>query len=219
MQSRFTFAILLGAAGLGGCLLPDAQRPKTGAVATGEPLAVVDDVKTWTTTSKEKVGESVVKDANGNTIGTVDNYQEKTHVHTMKVWYGFQGAQQLPDEDFFRISGDAQAVDATEKARQVALKRNHDGKLVMLGGGIGLVAGLALAVAGNSAGSSALTTVGELVDVAGLLALSGGWYLAHAGASMMTPEYHAVDRSQAERDALQYNQRAGTVGLSVGKKF
>ena len=218
MHSKITF-VLFAAAGLGGCLLPDASRPKTGAVATGEPLAVVDDVKTWTTTVKEKTGESVVKDANGNTIGTVDNYTNRTQVHSVKVWYGFQGGQQIADEDFFRIAGDAPAVDAVEKARQAAIKRNHDGKMVMLGGGIGFAVGLGLALAGQGSSNATLTTVGELVDVAGLLALSGGWYLAHSGAVMMQPEYHAVDRSQAERDALQYNQRAGTVGLSVGKKF
>ena len=218
MHSKIMFA-LFAAAGLGGCLLPDASRPKTGAAATGEPLSVVDDVKTWTTTYKEKVGESVVKDANGNTIGTVDNYQNRTQTHSVKVWYGFQGGQQLADEDYFRIAGDVQAVDATEKARQAAIKRNHDGKMVMLGGGIGLAVGIGVALLGNSTSNGTLTTVGELVDVVGLCALSGGWYLAHSGAAMMTPEYHAVDRSQAERDAIQYNQRAGTVGLSVGRKF
>ena len=214
MHSRIIFA-LVAAGGLGGCLLPDAQRPKTGAVPTGEQLAVVDDVKTWTTTSKEKVSESVVKDANGNTLGTVSNYEDRTHVHSMKVWYGFQGAQQLPDEDFFKIAGDRQAVDATEKARLTAISRNHTGKLVMLGGGIGLVAGIALVLTGNSTA----VTAGEILDIAGALAVSGGWYLAHSGYAMMQPEYHAVDRSQAERDAIQYNQTHGQVGLAIGKKF
>ena len=214
---RFALSLALASTALAGCLLPDAKNPATGAVATGEPLAVVDDVKTWTTTSKEKVGESVVKDSNGNTIGTVDNYQERTHVHSMRVWYGFQGQQQVPDEDFFRIAGDKDAVDATEKARQAAISRNHTGKLVMLGGGVGVVAGIVLYAAGS--GNQTLQTVGGLVDLAGLLALTGGWYLAHSGAVMMTPEYHAVDRSQAERDANMYNQRAHAVGLGIGKRF
>jgi hypothetical protein len=202
---------------LGGCfVLPDAKSPKTGAVASGEPLAVVDDVKVWTTTSKEKTGESVVKDANGNTLGTVENYQDKTTVHSMKVWYGFQGNEQLADEDFFRIAQDQKAVDETEKARANAIKWNTRGKYVMGGGLVGFVGGLVLTYAAPSTGIA-----GPLLELGGGLALSGGWAMAYWGARQMQPEVHAVDRSLAERDAVQYNQNLSgrTAGVSVSRSF
>jgi hypothetical protein len=212
MRTCFIFATL--AATLGGCfILPEAKPPKTGAVATGEPLAVVDDVKTWTTTSKEKVGESVVKDSSGNTIGTVDNYQEKTQVHSMKVWYPFQGPQQLSDEDFFKIAEDQKAIDETAKLREHGQKLNRNGKYTMLGGAAGLIAGFVIMEAAPSA-----AIAGEILEIGGGLALSGGWYLAYHGAALMQPETHAVDRSQAERDAQQYNS-AHTVGLGVSRNF
>jgi hypothetical protein len=216
MRTGFILAIF--SAALGGCfILPDAQPPKSGAaVATGEPLAVVDDVKTWTTTSKEKVGESVVKDSSGNTVGTVDNYQTRTQVHSMKVWYPFQGQGQLSDEDFFRIANDQQAIDETAKLREHGQALNRDGKFAMLGGVVGLVAGLVIMGAEGSAPNAYLA--GELVASAGSLVLCGGWYLAYHGASLMQPEVHAVDRSQAERDALQYNG-AHSVGLGVSRNF
>jgi hypothetical protein len=67
-------------------VFPSAQAPKTGAVSTGEPLGVVDDVRVWTTTEKEKVGEQVHKDAAGNSLGSTDVYAERTRVHTAKVF-------------------------------------------------------------------------------------------------------------------------------------
>lgn len=202
---------------LGGCfIVPDAARPKTGAVATGEPLAVVDDVKTWTTTSKEKVGESVVKDENGNTLGTVESYQDKTTVHSMKVWYPFQGNEQLSDEDFFRIANDQRAIDETERARQNAIKWNTRGKYTMIGGAIGFVGGLVLGAAAPSVG-----VVAPLIEISGGVALSAGWSMAYYGARQMQPEVHAVERSNAERDAIQYNQGLGgrTVGMGVSHSF
>jgi hypothetical protein len=203
---------------LGGCfIVPDASRPRTGAVATGEPLAVVDDVKTWTTTSKEKVGESVVKDENGNTLGTVESYQDKTTVHSMKVWYPFQGNEQLSDEDFFRIAADQRAIDDTEKARQNAIKWNTRGKYTLGAGVVGFVGGLVLGYAAPSVG-----VVAPLVELGGGLAMSAGWTMAYYGARQMQPEVHAVDRSMAERDAMQYNQNLGggrTVGMGVSHSF
>jgi hypothetical protein len=42
--------------------------------------------------------------------------------------------------------------------------------------------------------------------------------MAYHGASMMQPETHAVDRSEAERDAIQYNG-AHQVGFGVARHF
>lgn len=201
---------LSAAALLGGCfVLPDARSPATGAVATGAPLAVVDDVKVWTTTYQEKVGETVYRDARGNTVGTADTYAERTRVHSMKVWYPVQGGEQLADEDFFRIAGDQAALDETLRLRERGKTWNTRGKITMGVGVVGFVAGLFVP---NPVGRTVLMTGGSL-------AVSGGWYMAYWGAKQMSPETHAVDRSIAERAAHSYNQNLGTVGVSVGKPF
>jgi hypothetical protein len=209
MVRTLTLGISIAAL-MGGCfVLPDAKAPTSGAVATGEPLAVVDDVKVWTTTSKEKVGETVYKDSTGSTVATADVYQDKTQVHSMKVWYPVQGTQQLPDEDFFRIAGDQNALTETGKMRDSARTWNSRGKITMLVGAVGFVAGYFVP---SALGRTLLMTGGGL-------AVSGGWYMAYWGAKQMEPENHAVDRSIAERAARQYNQGLGTVGVSMSKPF
>lgn len=191
-----------------GCFaLPSARSPATNAVATGEPLAVVDDVKVWTTTSKEKVGETVHKDDRGNTIGTSDTYAERTHVHAKKVWYPVQGNEQLADEDFFRIAGEQKALDATLAMRANGKKWNRRGKITM-------AAGLVSAIAGFFVSQPVAKT---LLFTGGSLTISGGWYMSYWGAKQMDPDNHAVDRSIAERAARNYNQQL--VGVSTGKTF
>src|SRR5690348_5188730 len=89
---RTVCLILLASLSLPACL-PEVKSPATNAPATGEPLAIVDDVRTWTTTYKEKVGDTVYKDESGRTIGTAETYQDRTAVHSVQVWYPVQGRQ------------------------------------------------------------------------------------------------------------------------------
>jgi hypothetical protein len=209
MFAAFTAALATG------CLFPTANPPRTTAVATGEPLAVVDDVKVWTTTEKEKVGESVVKDENGNKIGTVENYQDHTTVHSMKVWYPFQGQEQLSDEEFFKIANEQRALDETAALHASAQRWNHRGKIVALAGGVALVGGFILGYADPN-----LPLVAPLLEIGGGLGLSAGYGMAWYGAREMAPEVHAVDRSVAERAAQQYNQSLGhTVGIRMTRSF
>jgi hypothetical protein len=193
-----------------GCLIA-AQAPKSGVVASGEQLAVVDDVKTWTTTHKEKVGETEYKDSEGNTIGTGTTYADKTETHQMKIWYPVQGAQQLADEDFFGIAGDKSALDQTLAMREDGKKWSHRGIGLMAGGAVVAIVGYLI---GNA-------TVSPFMELGGALVVSGGYGAAAYGAREMNPETHAVDRSVAERDANKYNQQVGrTVGMNVvSKKF
>ena len=195
---------------LGGCLMPATNVHTTGVVATGEQLAVVDDVKVWTTTSKEKVAETEYKDSNGQTIGTAAVYQDKTQTHTMKIWYPVQGTQQLADEDFFKISGEQQALATTEALRERGHTWRNRGIGMMIGGAVGMIAGY---VIGNPTVETLLSTVGGLT-------LAGGYYATYWGAKAMDPETHAVDRSIAERAALQYNTQLGhTVGMGMTRHF
>lgn len=209
MRPSVTALALVPAALFTGCIMPSAKSPSTGAVATGEPLAVVDDVKVWTTTSKEKVGETVYRDSSGRTIATADDYQERTQVHSMKIWYPVQGQQQLVDEDFFRIAGDHSALAQTEEMRSDGRKWSFRGKVMI---GVGAASFIGSFFVPNIYGRTALMTGGGL-------AMGGGWYMAYWGASRLSPEQHAVDRSIAERAARQYNDRLGTVGASMTKSF
>ena len=201
-------ALVILPALLSGCFaFPDAKSPKNTAVATGEPVAIVDDVKVWTTTSKEKVGETVYKDSSGQTFATADTYQEKTRVHSMKVWYPVQGTEQLTDEEFFKITGEQNALQETLAMRENGKKWNGRGKITMIAGGVSFIAGIFVP---NAIGRMVLMTGGGL-------AVSGGWYMSFWGAKQMDPEHHAVDRSVAERAARGYNGQL--TGVSAGTSF
>lgn len=199
---------------LSGCLLvPQAKQPSTGAVATGEPLAVVDDVKTWVTHHKEKVGEAVHTDSRGNTVGRTNVYADRTRVHHKKVWYMVQGRERLDDEDFFRIAGDKQALKLTQDLRVQAKSRSRKGQITM---GVGVLASIVAIFVPQPLLRTGLA-------LGGSAAIGVGWYYAYSGKKMMEPEYHAVSRSIAERAARDYNRKLGAspgaVGVSYGGSF
>jgi hypothetical protein len=184
--------------------------PRAGAVATGEPLAVVDDVKVWTTTYKEKVAEAEYRDENGKKIGTAAVYEDRTQVHTQPIWYPVQGRTQLADEDFFRIAGDQQALEQTLEMRANGRKWRKRGMITLGAGVVGLIASYFVP---NPTGRIALS-LGSTV------AFCGGYYMTYWGAHQLNPETHAVDRSVADRAAQQYNQQLGHVGgVSLNKNF
>jgi len=198
---------------LTGCLMP-GQQPTGNVVATGEQLAVVDDVKVWTTTYKEKVAETEYTDANGNVVGKGAVYQNKTATHTMAIWYPVQGKQQLRDEDFFKIAGDQGALDQTLAMRANGEKWHTRGLIIMGAGIAGMIGGY---ITGYAIGNP---TVETLMVTGGSLAVAGGYYATYYGAHLQNPETHAVDRSMAERAAQQYNTGLGKqVGVGVSGKF
>jgi hypothetical protein len=195
-----------------GCLMPKDGPAAGTVVATGQPLAVVDDVKVWTTTSKEKTAEVQYTDENGRNIGKADVYEDKTHVHTKKIWYPVQGNQQLADEDFFRIAGDEAAANETLSMRENGRKWHRRG-LFTMGGGL-------VAMIGSYFIPYDYPYLRTGVALGGLVGLGAGYYMSYWGAHQMNPETHAVDRSIAERAAHNYNQKIGTsVGVSLNKTF
>ena len=190
------------------CIMP-RQTPHA-AVPTGEQLAVVDDLKVWTETHKEKVAETEYKDADGNVVGTGSVYADKTETHAMKIWYPVQGAEQLSDEDFFRIAGDQAALDETLRMRERGARWHKRGIYGMIGGGAAMVASWFIDNA----------TAKTVLGVGGGLTLLGGYYASYWGAMQMNPETHAVDRSVADQAARRYNDGLGhTVGISLSKSF
>jgi len=208
---RSVMLSLIATLAVTGCfIMPDAQSPKTGAVATGDPLAVVDDLKVWTTTSKEKVAETTYTDSEGHEIGKGTTYADKTEVHTAKVWYLVQGPERIDDEDFFRIAGDNDSLQRTQEMRENAKKWNTRGKYTMIGGAVAVVAGIFIPQ----------PLVRTLLMSGGGLAVSGGWYMSYWGSQQFEPEVHAVDRSVADRAAKNYDQNLGpSAGVSMTKSF
>jgi hypothetical protein len=201
--------VLLGAS-LTGCLMPKSGPGANTAVATGEPLAVVDDVKVWTTTYKEKVGEAQYTDGNGRNIGKAEIYEDRTQVHTQPIWYPVQGRAQLADEDFFRIAGDEAGLKETLDMRESGRTWRKRGMITL---GASIVGMLGSYFIPN-------TTARTVVALGSTLGFLGGYYMTYWGAHQLNPENHAVDRSIAERAAIQYNQRLGHVGgVSLNKNF
>ncbi len=208
-MSRIALVLATLSLSLTGCLMPK-NGPHGGAVPTGEPLAVVDDVKVWTTTYKEKVAEAEYKDESGHTVGTASVYEDRTQVHTQPIWYPVQGSAQLADEDFFRIAGEKSALDETLAMRASGRTWRKRGMITLAGGVVGLIASYFVP---NPTGRLALT-LGSTV------AFAGGYYMTYWGAHQLNPETHAVDRSIADRAAIQYNQQLGHVGgVSLNKQF
>lgn len=208
-MSRIALVLIIATFALPGCLMPKAG-PRGGAVPTGEPLAVVDDVKVWTTTYKEKVADAEYRDANGQKVGTAAVYEDRTQVHTQPIWYPVQGSAQLADEDFFRIAGDQQALDATLSMRANGRKWRKRGMITLGAGVVGLIASYFIPNPYARLGVSLGSTV----------AFAGGYYMTYWGAHQLNPETHAVDRSMADRAANQYNQRLGVGGgVSLNKSF
>ena len=209
-MSRIALALVVSSFALTGCLMPKSGPAAGAAVPTGEPLAVVDDVKVWTTSYKEKVAEAEYRDSNGQKIGSAAVYEDRTQVHTAPIWYPVQGRSQLADEDFFRIAGDKSALDETLAMRANGRKWRTRG-MVTLGGGIAAM--IAAYFVPNPGVRIGLT-------LGGSLATAGGYYMTYWGAHQLNPETHAVDRSVADRAANQYNQQLGTVGgVSMNKNF
>ena len=196
--------------GLARWLLDGAGGPTVARSRRARQLAVVDDVKVWTTTDKEKVGETTYKDENGQTFATANVYQDKTTTHTQKIWYPVQGKSQLSDEDFFRISGDKPALEQTMAMREDGKKWNHRGIGTLAGGAVGMIVGFLVPNA----------PVKSILEIAGGLAVAGGYYMSWYGAHEESPDTHAVDRSIADRAANDYNQQLGhAVGMNYKKSF
>lgn len=209
-MSRIALVFVAASLAATGCIMPKNGPRAGGAVQTGEPLAVVDDVKVWTTTYKEKVAEAEYTDANGNKIGSAAVYEDRTQVHTQPIWYPVQGKAQLADEDFFRIAGDKSSLDETLAMRANGRKWRKRGMITLGGGIVGLIGSYFI----PNPSARLAVTLGSTV------AFAGGYYMMFWGAHQLNPETHAVDRSVADRAAIQYNQQLGHVGgVSLNKQF
>jgi hypothetical protein len=193
---------LLSACSLG------VRGPQGGAVKTGERVAVVDDVKVWTTQYQERTGTTEHRDGDGNVVGSSDTYRDRTAVHRKKIWYPVQGKHQITDEDFFKITGDEIAMKKSQAHR--ASGRLYSG----LGIG-GMLVGIAGMIAGRVAMADNQNLGIGLYCGGGAIGLAGA-YSFYVGREMQSPDSHAVDRSVADNAARAYNRQ---LGVGIRKRF
>lgn len=196
--------VLLSACSLG------VRGPQGGAVKTGEPVAVVDDVKTWTTQYQERTGTTEYRDGDGNVVGSSDTYRDRTAVHRKKIWYPVQGKEQITDEDFFKITGNEDALKKSQEHRASGRLYSGLGITGMLVGIAGMIAGR-VTMADNQSLGIGLYCGGGIVGLAGA-------YSFYVGREMQSPDSHAVDRSVADTAARDYNRQLGA-SVGISRKF
>jgi hypothetical protein len=201
---------LIAALGMLSACSLGVRGPQGGAVKTGERVAVVDDVRVWTTQYQEHTGTTEHRDGDGNVVGTSDTYRDRTAVHRKKIWYPVQGKEQLRDEDFFKITGDEISMKKAQEHRESGRLYSGLGMAGMLVGIAGMIAGR-VAMADNQSLGIGLYCGGGIVGLAGA-------YSFYVGREMQSPESHAVDRSVADTAARDYNRQLGA-SVGIGRKF
>lgn len=175
--------------------------PKTGAVASGQPLSLRESMVTEREHYKEHVG--TVRDENGRTLANI--YEEGTLIKHIPVWYGYQGTEYVDAEDFFRIAGDADDAERVRRARKIAYLMNRGG-WIAAGVGVGL-----MLVAGALPNGDARTGFA----IGGLFGMVLGVPAALYGAKRLSPERHGVGSLSAAMAAEQYNQQLQDRGSSA----
>lgn len=178
--------------------------PETGIDATGEPLGVNIETKTYTYKEKEKVGTVETRSRYGTT--TSDVYAERTKVGSYKVWRPMQGALPIDEQDFYQIAGDIERAEAIRAERAEAEKY---AKIGIYGGAALVAAGLITTYASLMApsdqpftGPSPLLYVGSGVSLIGGLGIYAGTYFN----GKLSREHRFTTSDQAVRAAHQYNK-------------
>jgi hypothetical protein len=179
-----------------------ATLPRTGAPATGEPLAVKTDVLYSRATVREKVGTVEHRDSGGRNVGTSELYEDRQVINSHLVWATYQGGSVIDEEDFFRIAGDTSAADSIRRSRHTGLWLNRAGWGAAVGFGLLAVGGYAMAAQSN--GDS---TAPRMLMIGGLLGVSGGAYLAYIGKAMVDPQRRHNSMGTASVTAAEYNAR------------
>lgn len=170
MKSKTPVLLVLTTSLLAGCA---SLQPKAGVAPTGEPLRI----DTWTSsrseTVSEKVGESDHYSADGSYLGTSEQYQDRTVTHSEFHWQPMQGRTAISDADYYRILGDTARAEHARRYRR-------NGAIMAVVGGVGLLAGTAVAISAPLLGDriSDGQALGMYVG-GGLLAAGGGLGFAY----------------------------------------
>jgi hypothetical protein len=211
--------IVFASTTLVGCaqIWPTPRTPNLGVEATGEELWIRTQHHQAQVTERKKVGEAVHKDSRGRNVGKTELYEDQTRTVHWTTWYPMQGDLQIDDEDFLRIVGDGAELERTRDYRRKGLEMNKWGKRGIVAGAVTLAASLFV--------PRDLYMLQYTATTLGGVALSGGWWLAYAGAKRFEPESHAVDPNKAAYLMHGYNASLGapqqqpSASLSVGGQF
>lgn len=204
--------VLLGAlvSSAWGC----AHLPKTGAEATGEPLAVDFRTETHTYQTQAKVGEVVNRDSSGRVVGTSEVYENRTGSYDVQRWQVFQGETRIDDQDFFRIGGDLDTAKEIAASRQSGMTMNRVGIGMMIGGGALAVGGFVLAsmLTKTDPTTGSTTTPGWAYPAAsiGMVTVSVGGILTFIGLAKVKREHPVEDPQRANAVAKKYNKSLGS---------
>jgi hypothetical protein len=191
-----------------------ASLPEPQPIATGEPLSVREQTKTYTYTAKEKVGTVDHRDANGNTVGSSTVYADKKKVGEYTVWGSYQGDTRISDDELFAIAKDDDASREVRSSRERGVWMSRIGIGMAVVGALALGAGLYRFNTQKEGEDSPLTTGLMLGGGAGL---SIGSVLSYFGSDKVKAE-HPLEQSRAEAAADRYNRtlpapKAGALGL------
>lgn len=190
----FATILLLGT----GC----ASLPEPQVAPTGEPLNVDSETKTYTYTTKEKVGEIRHRDSHGRSAGTSTVYADKKRTGSYTVWGTYQGETKISDDDFFRIARDEAASKEIRESRERGVLKNRIGWAVLAAGMAAAGTGLGL-LQGAKDGDN--TNVQQGLLYGGIVGFSIGTWLIYDGKSQASAE-HPLSQERAERAAENYNQ-------------
>lgn len=192
-----------------------ATMPETGTAASGEPLAVEVDTRTYQYVSQEKTGEVQHTDASGRYIGSSAIVENRLHTASYEVWALKQGERLIDEQDFFSIAGDQAAADEIARARTIGLAANYGGLGAATLGGAMMLAGLAtpLVLSSSTDDVTAWIGLGSLTTVGGLLTAGGVLGVLYGSGQVEAEHHQPLERAQAAAES--YNRALGQDRLAV----
>ncbi|MCA9656307.1 MAG: phage holin family protein [Myxococcales bacterium] len=189
MMPKTTSSLVLAVLLASGCA---GMQPKSGVAPTGEPLSLSSQSSTHKETVSEKVGESDHYDADGNYLGSSEQYQDRTVTHSSFHWHPEQGNTPISDEDLFRLAGDTARADQARRYRR-------RGTAMAVGGGIVALAGTGLALAVPIAGQDVSGTQGLGMYIGGATLAGVGGLSFALGFKRMRADGHPFSYGEAQQ--------------------
>jgi hypothetical protein len=152
------------------------QNPARHPKRTGEPLAVVEDEKKFTTIERENLvdmGGSSAGQGSASAFG-LNIGRDVEREHTVRTFLLTHAGVAVDEQDFYELAGDDDAVSQIERIRAEAVKTQEFWSVAgPLGIGAGCACGSALGIAGLVVGGSALFGVNDAVSSPQELAATG----------------------------------------------
>ncbi|MCA9711064.1 MAG: hypothetical protein KDK70_34805 [Myxococcales bacterium] len=199
MKSNAVRLMLLSAMMASGCA---GMQPRSGVAPSGEPLSIQSSSSTRTETVTEKVGETDHYTADGEYVGTSEQYADRSVTHSSFHWWPQQGDAVISDEDAFRIAGDHARADQARRYRRTGVAMTVGGS-VLMAAGVGMA--LSVPLTGGFEGSQSL----GLYAGGGLVAAAGGLSFA-LGFKRIKRDGHPHPSGDMQGTMDEYNRSLGS---------